>query len=146
MIDDLAWPEHVLRLKVRGRVGNLHVAIDSILVERSGARACYRDFVPALRLRLHRIRAIQHDLDAFGGRSPEAEGDSALMRLGAKAQAGRHGDPENTRIDRGRACNFEPDASSPPSRGPGPASHSAVPPLDCRGTRSVDSIRSTPAV
>src|SRR5262249_478168 len=126
MIDDLARAEHVLRLEVRGRVRDLYFAIDTILVERAAPRAGHGERVPAVGLRLHRIGPIQHHFDALGGRSPEAEGDSAAMQLCAKAHAGRHGDPENTRIDRGRACNFEPAANSAPSRGSGAVSKSVV--------------------
>src|SRR6516162_2352188 len=146
VVDDFAWPEHVMRLEMRGRIWNLHFAIDAILVERPGARAWYRDFVPAFRLRLHGIRAIQHHVDALGGRSPEAEGDATLMQFGAKARAGHYGDPENTRIDRGRACSFEPDANCAPSRGSGAVSRSAVQRRYCGRVGSVNSIVSNAAL
>src|SRR5215471_2211075 len=70
MIDDLAWPEHVLRLEVRGRVRDLYFAIDTILIERAVARARNRKIIPALGLRLHRMGAVQHHLDALSGLSP----------------------------------------------------------------------------
>ncbi len=140
VIDDFAWSEHILRLEVRGRVRNLHFTIDAILVKHTGARAWYRGFVPALRLCLHRICAIQHHVDTLGGRSPEAERDTASMQLGAEAHAGRHGHPEKTRIDRGRACNFVPDASSAPCRGSGAVSKRVVQRLYCGRTGSVNSI------
>ncbi len=126
VIDDLTRPEHILRLEVRGWVGNLHFAVDAILIECAGARTRYGELVPALRPCLQRIGAIQQHLDAVGCRRPEAERDSASVQLGAKARAGLHGEPEKTRIDRGCACAFAPDVSSTPSRGCGEVSKQAV--------------------
>src|SRR5215831_15434381 len=135
-----------MRLEMRGWVRNLHFAIDAIPVERPGARARYDDFVPAFRLRLHGIGAIQRHIDAPGGRSPEAEGDATMMQFGAKACAGRHGEPENTRIDRGRACSFEPDATCAPSRGSGTVSKSAVQRRYCGRVGRMNSIVSSAAL
>src|SRR5262249_58845768 len=51
VIDDFAWPEHVMRLEMGGRVRNLHFAIDAIFVERPAPPARYRASVPAFPLR-----------------------------------------------------------------------------------------------
>src|SRR5690349_14779470 len=83
VIDDFAWPEHILRLEMRGRIRNLQLSVDAVLVQRAGASLRYHGFVPALRQRLHRIGTIEHQLDALCRRSPEAEGNPALLELGA---------------------------------------------------------------
>src|SRR5262249_12309177 len=133
-------------LNANCRAHRPNFAIDTIFVERAVAAAGYRELVPACGLRLHRIRAIHHYLDALSGRSPETEGDSASMQLCAEAHAGRHGDPENTRIDRGRACSFEPATDSAPRRGSGAVSKSEVQRRYCGRVGSVNSIVASAAL
>ena len=147
VIDDFAWPRHVLRLEVGRWVGNVDLAVDPVLVERAGLRARDHNFVPALRLRLHLMGTIQHELDAPGRGRPEAERDTALMQLCTKACAGGHAAPENARTDRGGACSFEPGANLPPSRGSGAVSSTTVQrPGSGRRAGSVNSIGSAAAL
>ena len=101
VVDDLARPVHVLRLKMRGRIRHLDLAVDAVLVERAGAQARDRGLEPALRQRLQRMRAVEHELDALGRRRPKAEGYPVLMQLGAKAGAGGHVVPANASTERG---------------------------------------------
>src|SRR5262245_34845789 len=146
VVDDLARPEYILRLEVRSRIGNLQFPIDSILVKRAGARVRNRGLIPTLRLCLHRVGAIEHHLHALGARSPEAEGNSGSIELGAKARTARHGEPEKTRIDRGRACSLAPADSWTPSRGSGAVSKQAVQRLYCGSVGRVNSIVSGAAL
>src|SRR5262245_9080171 len=146
VVDDFARPEHILRLEVRGRIRNFQFPIDSILVKRAGAGSRNRGLIPTLRLCLHRVGAIEHNLCAGGGRSPEAEGNSGSIELGAKARAAHHAEPEKTRIDRGRACSFAPADSWTPSRGSGAVSKQVVQRMYCGSGGRVNSIVSGAAL
>src|SRR5262245_6596710 len=146
VIDHFAWPEYVLRLKVRGRIHNLDLGVNAILVERAGASARYREFVPALRLRVHRMGAIKHHVDAFRRRCPEAERNPTLAQLGAKAHACHHAAPENTRIERGRASSFAPEGSSSLNRALRAVSNSTVQWLCFGRAGSVNSMASGAAL
>ena len=117
---------HVPRLKMRGRIRNLELAVDAIFVERACAEPGYGGFVPPRRRRLHRMRPIEHDFDPFGRRRPEAERDSGLMQLCAKAHIGRHAVPANARTERGGAGSAEREANCFPRRGVGPVSTRTV--------------------
>ena len=146
MIDDLARPGHILRLEVRGRIRNLHFPVDPILVKCAGTRLRYRGLIPAVRLCLHRVGAIEHHLHALGGRSPEAERNSGSIELGAKPRAAIHREPERARIDRGRAWTLLPAFSSAPSRGCGDVSKQIVQRLYCGSIGTVNSIVSGAAL
>src|SRR5262245_1752107 len=143
--DHFARPEHVLRLKVRGRVWNLDLAVKAILLARAGARTRYREFVPALRLRLHRTGAIEHQVASLCLRSPEAERDPALMQLRTKAHASHHAAPENAKIERGCARSFTPERSCSPRRGFGAVSNSTLQRLYFGMAGRVNSMVSGPA-
>jgi hypothetical protein len=89
--------------------------------------------------------AIEHDLDAIGCRSPEAEGNAALMQFRAKAHARRHAAPENARTDRAIARVRAPDGNSAPRRGSEAVPSSSVQRLYSGSVGSVNSIVSIAA-
>ena len=146
VIDDLARPEHILRLVVRCRIRDLDLAIDAILVKSARAGFGYRGFVPTCGLCLHRMRTIQHHINALRRRSPETESDPVGVQLGAKAHACRHAAPENARTDRALACNRAPDGNSSPRRGSDVVSSSTVQRRYCASSGSVNSIASAAAL
>ena len=107
VIDHLARPVHVLRLKMRGRIRNLDLAVDAVLVERAGAHARDRRLEPALRQRLHRMRAIEHESTRLAAGAHRRKVTPSLMQLGAKAHAGRHAAPRKRPAPSAAApCSF----------------------------------------
>src|SRR5882672_4897355 len=76
VIDDLARAEHVLWLELRGGIRDLELAVNAELIKCAGGRALYRQRVPAVRAWLHRMDAIEHQLDTLGSRRPKTKGDT----------------------------------------------------------------------
>src|SRR5262249_56425312 len=82
--------------------------------------------VPTGGLRLHGMRAVEHELDAMGGRRPQSEGHAVRMQLRAETHAVAHAFPENTSNDCGGACIFARAGNSSPTRAFGAVSRSSV--------------------
>ena len=76
MVYDFARTEDILWLKVRGGIRDFELAVDAELVECVRAGTLDRQLVPAIRTRLHRKGAIEHQLDSLGSRRPKAKRDA----------------------------------------------------------------------
>src|SRR5712691_4514361 len=124
--DHLARSAHIVRLEMRGRVRHLELAVDAVFVECARRQTRDRNLVPAGRARLHRMRAVEHELHMVCRRRPEAEGDTVGTQLRAEAHVGRHAVPANTRTERGGASMVVPDANCLPVRGLGAVSSSML--------------------
>src|SRR5262249_40862274 len=70
VIDDLARSKHIVGLEVRGGIGDFQLSIDAVFVECARASAGHRELVPAVGLSLHRMRAVDQQIDTVGCRSP----------------------------------------------------------------------------
>src|SRR3954469_25809239 len=114
MIDDRAWAEHILRLEMRGGIGDLQLAVKAELVKCSGSGAFDRQPVPAVRACLHRMDAIEHQFDALRGRRPKLERHSTRRQKWTELSRSTHISPENTKTARGGAMLCEPAAYSLP--------------------------------
>src|SRR5262249_50085760 len=113
----LARSADIARLEVRGRIRHLELAIDPVLVKRAGRQARDRGLVPAARQCLHRMRAVEQELDLPCCRGPQAEVDAVGAECGTKPQVAAHAVPAKASTERGSACIVVPEANCLPRRG-----------------------------
>ncbi len=112
MIDDLARSRHVLRLEVRRGVRHLDLAVDAELVARAGTRARHRELIPAAWARPHGMGTIEHELDTFSRRRPQAEHHAIRTQRRSMLHLGIHAAPANASTERAGACDLAPEANS----------------------------------
>ncbi|MHC2644471.1 hypothetical protein ACVJGB_007339 [Bradyrhizobium liaoningense] len=70
MIDHLARAEHVLGLEGRSRIRHVDLVVDPELVGTAGREAGDLGDVPAILPALHRVRAVEQEVDAARGGRP----------------------------------------------------------------------------
>src|ERR1700694_5753484 len=85
---------------MRGGVGDFELPIDAEFVKNAGTRAWNAYRMPALALRLHCMRPLQHQFDFASGWRPQPERHSFRVKWRAEASLHIHAAPAKTRTER----------------------------------------------
>jgi hypothetical protein len=85
MVDDLARAVHVEGLEMGSWIGDFELAIDAVFVERACLEARDCQLMPTTIVDLHRVCAIEHELNPSRRRRPETECDTVWLELCTKA-------------------------------------------------------------
>ena len=109
MVDHLARTKDVIRLKRRRRIRHVDLVIDAEFVTRAGFHAGDVGGEPAVLAALHRVRLLQHDIDALRRRRPQPKPRAVGCQNGAKL-AVPHVAPTKASTDRGGALISTPEA------------------------------------
>ena len=104
VVDDFAGAEDILRLKGGSGVGDVDLVINAKFVAGAGRGLRHLRDVPAAILACHRDRAVEHEVDAPGGRRPQPERHAVVGDLGPKLPLPHAGFRESIWIVHGPSC------------------------------------------
>ncbi len=110
MVDHFARAEDIIGLKRRRRIRHVDLVIDAEFVARAGLHAGDVGGEPAVLAALHRVRLLQHDIDAFRRRRPQPKPRAVVCQTRAELPV-VHAVPAKASTDRGGALVAAPEVS-----------------------------------